>query len=91
MKRIALVLAVACSSNPSSGDGGVDAAPPNDAASDAITQNDVTPPQGSLASKYPGDVGMQNDPSVVWMENFEEGSVDGRRPRATTRTRTRRA
>jgi hypothetical protein len=28
-----------------------------------------------LASKYPGDVGIENDPSVVWTENFEEGSV----------------
>lgn len=28
-----------------------------------------------LASKYPGDVGIENDPAVVWVENFEEGSV----------------
>jgi hypothetical protein len=28
-----------------------------------------------LASQYPGDVGMENDPAVVWMENFEEASV----------------
>ena len=76
MKRIALVFVVACSSNPSNdGDGGLDAAPQNDAASDAIAQTDVTPPQGSLATKYPGDVGMQSDPAVVWMENFEEGSA----------------
>jgi hypothetical protein len=75
MKRIALVFFVACSSNPSNGDGGIDATPPNDASSDQITQNDVTPPQNTLAQKYKGDVGMQNDPSVVWMENFEEGSA----------------
>ncbi|MBI5535774.1 MAG: hypothetical protein HY898_23785 [Deltaproteobacteria bacterium] len=30
---------------------------------------------GDLASKYPGDVGIENDPDVVWVENFEEGSV----------------
>ncbi len=29
-----------------------------------------------LAAKYPGDVGIENDPEVVWVENFEEGSVD---------------
>lgn len=28
-----------------------------------------------LASKYPGDVGIENDPDVVWTENFEEGSA----------------
>lgn len=32
-------------------------------------------PAGSLASQYPGDVGMENDPAVVWMENFEEADV----------------
>ena len=29
----------------------------------------------TLAEKYPGDVGMASDPSVVWSENFEEGSI----------------
>lgn len=28
-----------------------------------------------LASKYPGDVGIDQDPDVVWVESFEEGSV----------------
>src|SRR5262245_15199034 len=28
-----------------------------------------------IASKYPGDVGIDKDPAVVWVENFEEGSV----------------
>jgi hypothetical protein len=31
----------------------------------------------TLAQKYPGDVGIASDPSVVWSENFEEGSVSG--------------
>jgi hypothetical protein len=87
MKRIALGhivfgLVVACSSDPSTpdggspdGGGGVDAMSPNDAAADVPSQNDVAQPQGTLASKYPGDVGMQNDPAIVWMENFEEGSA----------------
>ncbi len=28
-----------------------------------------------LAAKYPGDVGIDQDPDVIWVENFEEGSV----------------
>jgi len=28
-----------------------------------------------LATKYPGDVGIDKDPDVIWVENFEEGSV----------------
>jgi hypothetical protein len=28
-----------------------------------------------LAAKYPCDKGMASDPAIVWMENFEEGSV----------------
>ncbi len=30
---------------------------------------------GWLSEQYPGDVGIENDPDVVWTENFEEGSV----------------
>jgi hypothetical protein len=32
-------------------------------------------PAATLALKYPGDVGIGGDPSVVQYENFEEGSV----------------
>ena len=28
-----------------------------------------------LSAKYPGDVGIDQDPDVIWVENFEEGSV----------------
>jgi hypothetical protein len=28
-----------------------------------------------IAAQYPGDVGIGQDPAVVWAENFEEGSV----------------
>jgi len=28
-----------------------------------------------LAENYPGDIGIENDPNVVFVENFEEGSV----------------
>lgn len=30
---------------------------------------------GLLSDQYPGDIGIDNDPDVVWHENFEEGSV----------------
>ncbi|MHC4397159.1 MAG: hypothetical protein ACYS1A_16090 [Planctomycetota bacterium] len=29
----------------------------------------------SLAEKYPGDIGIESDPNVVFTENFEEGSL----------------
>ena len=29
----------------------------------------------ALASKYPGDIGIDKDPAVIWAENFEESSV----------------
>ena len=29
----------------------------------------------TLSDGYPGDVGLGNDPAVVWFEDFEEGSV----------------
>ena len=29
-----------------------------------------------IAARYPGDVGIENDPAVVWVENFEQGTVD---------------
>jgi len=29
----------------------------------------------SLANKYPGDIGIETDPNVVFVENFEEGSI----------------
>ena len=28
-----------------------------------------------LANKYPGDIGIESDPNVVFVENFEEGSI----------------
>src|SRR5262245_61124172 len=28
-----------------------------------------------ISSMYPGDVGIETDPDVVWVENFEEGSA----------------
>lgn len=36
---------------------------------------DMTPPPNTLSAKYPGDVGIDGDPDLVFHENFEEGSV----------------
>ena len=33
------------------------------------------PPTGTLSEEYPGDAGLGGDPSVVWFEDFEEGSL----------------
>ena len=35
----------------------------------------AVPPAGSLAAQYPGDVDIAKDPSVVWYEDFSEGSL----------------
>ena len=29
----------------------------------------------TLSDQYPGDVGIESDPAVVWVENFEEGTL----------------
>jgi hypothetical protein len=41
----------------------------------ACTENPVGIDGDFLSEQYPGDVGMENDSSVIWMENFEENSV----------------
>ena len=39
-------------------------------------QAEFTEPDNSgLASKYPGDAGIETDPNVIFIENFEEGSI----------------
>ncbi len=77
---VVLVLCVACSGDddamspdamsPDGSSSGQDAAPQDAAISDpdaAVT--------GTLAEEYPGDLGMENDPAVVWFEDFEQGSL----------------
>jgi hypothetical protein len=81
MKRAAFILLAACgSSTPAQNDGGLDAQSSVDATPpiDGATTQDAKPPAdagATLAAKYPGDVGMSSDPAIVWMENFEEGSI----------------
>src|SRR5438046_10379914 len=40
---------------------------------DAPSETSSSP---GFSSKYPGDLGIDKDPAVVWAENFEEGAVD---------------
>jgi len=45
----------------------------------ALARGGEALPEGEsgLASKYPGDAGIDKDPDVVFAENFEAGSIDG--------------
>jgi Bacterial Ig domain len=49
--------------------------------------NTTTPPPpppssgGALSTLYPGDVGIENDPNVIFVEQFEEGSIANIGPR----------
>ncbi len=38
--------------------------------------NDYSDPSSGIAAKYPGDVGIERDPAVVFTENFERGSIE---------------
>jgi hypothetical protein len=57
-----------------------DAAGNRRTASVTVTvSNTTTPPptgSGGIASRYPGDVGIENDPSVLFVENFEAASMN---------------
>jgi hypothetical protein len=33
------------------------------------------PPASGIASSYPGDVGIENDPNVVWVEKFNQANL----------------
>jgi hypothetical protein len=62
--------------------GGTDAArpPPRDAAqpihdASAKGPSDLAAAPKSLSERYPGDVGIDGDPALVFHEDFEEGSV----------------
>lgn len=51
-----------------------------DAAAEQVRQNAADSSELvvklGLASRYEGDVGIENDPNVIFAENFEEGSLD---------------
>jgi predicted amidohydrolase len=53
------------------------------ARADAPPKNDT--PVG-IAAKYPGDVGIEKDPRVVFAENFEQPSLDAMKSRYETVT-----
>ena len=44
-------------------------------SSASSTSTSGTSGANTLASHYPGDVGIDSDPAVIWHENFEEGTV----------------
>jgi hypothetical protein len=56
-----------------------DAAGNRSTASVTVTVSNTTttpPPSGSgIASRYPGDVGIENDPSVIFVERFEQATM----------------
>jgi len=58
-----------------------DSSPEADATLDATVDASTTPEAGEsgdavgLAAKYPCDKGLAADPAVLWLEDFEEGSV----------------
>jgi Big-like domain-containing protein len=58
----------------------------NQATASVVTinvSNTTTPSSssGGLSSLYPGDVGIENDPAVIFVEQFEEGSISNIVPR----------
>jgi hypothetical protein len=50
----------------------------------ALDSRGADPPAPGIASKYPGDAGIEKDPKVLFAENFEEPSVDALRKRWET-------
>ncbi len=46
-----------------------------DSDTDGDTDSDTDSDAEGLASTYPGDLGIESDPAVVWVENFEEANV----------------
>jgi hypothetical protein len=51
---------------------------PSPAPAPAPVPAPATPPQSGagIAARYPGDVGMENDPSVIFVEKFDDASID---------------
>jgi hypothetical protein len=84
---LSLVALAACgggsASTTGSGGGGASASSTSASSSSASTGNSTSSSTSSgggasgpgIAAKYPGDVGIESDPAVIWAENFEEGSV----------------
>ena len=86
---VSTLVVTACGGTKASGSGGSSSASTGGATNAATTTSGTatgattasgatttgSSSSGGLASMYPGDMGIQNDPNVVWTENFEEGSV----------------
>ena len=41
-----------------------------------VAANPATPAGAGLSAKYPGDVGIEHDPHVLFAENFEAGNIE---------------
>ena len=48
---------------------------PAETPADAADDGPADVPAGTLAERHPGDLGLGDDPAVVWFEDFEEGST----------------
>ena len=80
---LAILLAVGCSSSDGSSGNGAGNPDGGAATGDGGSRGDGGSQSGGeggatstgIAAKYPGDVGIENDPAFVWGENFEEASV----------------
>jgi Big-like domain-containing protein len=43
----------------------------------SVTVGNASPPPTGIAALYPGDVGIENDPNVIFVEKFDESSLTG--------------
>src|SRR5579885_2435106 len=74
--RFVLLLCVACGTSNSGSDGGSPDGTAPDGSSDTDGGGGSDSGGGTgIAAKYPCDMGIDKDPDVVFVENFEEGSV----------------
>jgi hypothetical protein len=67
---------VSCIGLPAPGGEKLRAGSASGAASSQAALPAPTPEQGGLASLYPGDEGIERDPRVLFVEDFETGSIE---------------
>ena len=54
----------------------------------AVVQAAELPEGPGLGAKYPGDVGLENDPSVIILEDFEDGNLEALAEARSSKTTT---
>src|SRR5688572_3783849 len=88
---IALLLAACDSTTSAGGDGGSGPDVPSPHPDGGGTSDggggggDTSPPPGTLSERYPDDVGLSGDPSVLFHDDFEQGWGRWDGPTADTR------